>query len=116
MTATYEVEFSGTGPATVTLTPDWPNTTAATVRQAIGRSDGQTGSWLGEMPNLLRDWIGTDTRPAQGGNAGWDGTTGTPTYFTLTFGGLPKADYEMIAFVPATGQNRALELLRADPA
>lgn len=97
--ATYEVNFSGTGAATVTMTPEWPNTDSNLVRQAIGRSEGQAGSWLGMKQNLVRDWIGADSRAANGGNGAWDGTTGTPTYFQLRFGGLPAASYEMTAFM-----------------
>lgn len=96
--ATYEVNFSATGSATVTMTPEWPNTTAPQVQQSIGRSDGQAGSWAGVKPNLLRDWIGADSRPGNGGNGAWDGTSGTPTYFLLRFEGLPAATYEMTAF------------------
>lgn len=95
--ASYDVEFSGTGLATVTLTPDWPNSTAASRRQSIGRTDGQADTWLGKDALLLRDWIGTDTRGADG-NGTWDGTTGTPTYITLTLGGLPAADYALRSF------------------
>lgn len=97
--ATYEVNFAGTGAASVTMTPEWPNTTAPTVQQSIGRSDGQADSWIGLKKNLLRDWIGADSRAGQSGNGPWDGTTGTPTYFQLRFAGLPAATYEMTAFM-----------------
>lgn len=97
--ATYEVNFSGTGAATVTMTPEWPNTTDARVRQSIGRSDGQAGSWTGIKTNLLRDWLGVDSRTGSGGNGAWDGTVGTPTYFHLRFEGLPAATYEMTAYL-----------------
>jgi hypothetical protein len=96
--ASYEVDFAKTGIATVTMTPEWPNTDAASVQQSIGRSDGQAATWIGNNVNLLRDWIGADTRTAQGGNGAWDGTIGTPTYFQLRFAGLPQASYEMTAF------------------
>ena len=95
--ATYNTSFALTGSAVVTLTPAWPNTTANTVQQSIGRSDEQAASWLGNYVNLLRDWIGTDSR-GPGGNLNWDGTTGTPTYFTLTLGGLAAQDYAMRTF------------------
>lgn len=98
VTATYEVEFAGTGAATVEMTPEWPNTTSPNVRQSIGRGGSQPDSWLGENQNLLRDWIGADSRTSNGGNGAWDGTSGTPTYFQLRFGGLPAATYEMTAF------------------
>lgn len=99
VTATYEVEFSGTGVATVEMTPEWPNTTSPNVQQSIGRGGSQPDSWLGQNQNLLRDWIGADSRTGNGGNGAWDGTTGSPTYFLLRFGGLPAASYEMTAFM-----------------
>lgn len=98
ITASYEVDFSETGMTTVTMTPEWPNTDAASVQQSIGRAAGQAATWIGNNVNLLRDWIGADTRRAQSGNGAWDGTTGTPTYFQLRFAGLPQASYEMTAF------------------
>ena len=98
ITASYEIEFALTGDTEVEMTPEWPNTTAASVRQSIGRSNGQAGSWLGNNQALVRDWIGADARTAQSGNGAWDGTNGTPTYFQLRFDGLPAATYEMTAF------------------
>ena len=56
--ASYDTSFALTGPGTVTVLPEWPNTTANTVQQMIGRSDGQANSWLGNDQLLLRDWIG----------------------------------------------------------
>ncbi|MGC6459948.1 MAG: hypothetical protein ACON4R_16480 [Akkermansiaceae bacterium] len=99
LTATYDVSFSGTGAATVTMTPEWPSTTAATVQQSIGRSQGQADTWIGSKNNLLRDWIGADSRASQSGNGAWDGTNGNPTYFQLRFSDLPAATYEMTAFM-----------------
>ncbi|MGC6580893.1 MAG: LamG-like jellyroll fold domain-containing protein [Akkermansiaceae bacterium] len=98
ITATYNPTFSSTGAATVMMTPSWSNTTANTVQQSIGRNDTQAASWVGNNVNLLRDWIGCDSRTTQSGNGAWDGTTGTPTYFELTFEGLPAANYEMISY------------------
>ena len=92
-TASYDVNFALTGASTVTLTPAWPNTTSLAVRQLIGRSAGQANSWLGNNQNLLRDWIGIDSRP-NGANA--DGTN--PTYFTLTLGGLPAGSYDFVGY------------------
>lgn len=89
----YNTNFALTGPASITLLPSWPNSTGNTVRQSIGRSDGQANSWTGNNVDLLRDWIGTDSRPVN-----WDGTTGTPTYFTLTLGGLPAGMYDFIGY------------------
>lgn len=97
--ASYDVNFALTGASTVTLTPAWPNTTSLAVRQSIGRSGGQAASWLGNNQNLLRDWIGIDSRPggASGGNGGnFDGTN--PTYFTLTLAGLPAGSYDFLGY------------------
>lgn len=93
--ATYNANFLNSGVSTVTLLPEWTNTTSNAVRQAIGRSDGQAASWTGNNQNLLRDWIGIDSR---GTNGAWDGTTGTPTYMTLSLGGLPADNYAMTTF------------------
>lgn len=80
--------------ATVMVTPTWPDTTNANVQQSIGRSDGDIGTWDGDQKNLLRDWIGVDTRTGSGGLGNYDGTTGTPTPMLLTIGGLPAGDYD----------------------
>lgn len=89
----YNTNFAFTGASVTTVTPAWPNTTDNRVRQSIGRSDGQAGSWTGNNVNLLRDWIGIDSRASSGGNS-----SGGPTYMTLTLGGLPAADYSMVTF------------------
>ena len=97
-TATYNPTFGLTGPATIMMTPSWPNSATNTVQQSIGRTEGQADTWLGNNQNLLRDWIGCDARTSQSGNGAWDGSTGTPTYFELKFEGLPLANYEMTSF------------------
>ena len=94
----YNTTFLNSGAATVTVLPAWTNTTNNAVRQAIGRSGAQAGSWIGNNQNLLRDWIGVDARTGGGGNGAWDGTTGTPTYMTLALGGLPVDTYNMTSF------------------
>ena len=98
ITASYDANFMLTGAVNITLTPSWPNTTRNTVQQSIGRSDGQANSWLGTHRNLLRDWIGIDSRINEGGYGPWDGVTGTPTYMLLTLGNLPAAQYTMSTF------------------
>ena len=85
---------------TVSVTPDWPNTTDNRVRQMIDRGSGNDNNWNnadGDI-DLVTDWLGIDTRTGNGGNGNWDGTTGTPTYMTLTLGGLPAAMYEWKSF------------------
>ncbi|MEN8775017.1 MAG: PEP-CTERM sorting domain-containing protein [Akkermansiaceae bacterium] len=94
-TASYNTTFINSGAVTVTLLPEWESGASNAVRQSIGRSQGQTDSWLGNSQNLLRDWIGTDSRA---GGGIWDGTTGTPTYLFLTLGSLPADNYEMTTF------------------
>jgi len=94
----YNTSFINSGAATVTVLPDWgASTNANTVRQSIGRSQGQADSWLGNDQNLLRDWIGIDSR-SNAGNGAWDGTTGTPSYMTISLGGLPADTYSMRSF------------------
>ena len=98
VSASYITSFAGTGAATVTLLPEWTNSTDQRVRQMIQRSEGQTNSWTGDNQAMLRDWIGIDTRTSVGGNGNWDGNAGTPTYMTLTLGGLSGATYDMTTF------------------
>jgi len=107
--ANHEVaaEFSTANYGGITVTPDWPNTTDNRVRQSIDRGNNQNdpptgydGNWdnaAGDI-NLVTDFIGIDTRTANGGNGNWDGVTGTPTYMTLTLGGLSAGTYECISF------------------
>ena len=97
VTATYNATFASGG-ATVELTPSWPNTTDNRVQQSIGRSQGQSDTWLGENGNMLRDWIGADARTGNGGNDFWDRIGGTPTYFELNFSGLPASNYALTTF------------------
>lgn len=84
----------------ITVTPAWPNTTANTVQQMIDRGSGNDDQWLNDAGdiNLVTDFLGTDTRTANGGNGDWNGTTGTPTYMTLTIGGLAAGGYDWISF------------------
>lgn len=95
---TYTANFALTGNANVALTPGFPNTTANTVRQAIGRTDAQANSWLGIQRNLLRDWIGVDARTSEQGNGVFGPGGGTPTYFLLTLSGLPAATYSWLSW------------------
>lgn len=83
---------------TIQITPNWTDSTEATVRQLILRGDGNNANWLGDRVDLLKDWIGTDTRTANGGNGDFDGITGSPTTFTLTLSGLPDGDYNWISY------------------
>lgn len=94
-TQNFNTTFANQGPATVSLTPAFPGTTANTVRQMIDRGNA---TWIGEKNNLLRDWIGVDARTSNGGNGTWDGSTGTPTYITLTLTGLPADVYSMTSY------------------
>ncbi|MDA7863875.1 hypothetical protein N9834_00065 [Akkermansiaceae bacterium] len=84
--------------AIVTVTPSWPDSDNPLVQQSIGRGDGNNANWHGDRVNLLKDWLGIDTRVANGGGGDFDGTTGTPTTMLLTLGGLPGAQYSWTSF------------------
>lgn len=79
--------FSAFG-STVTVTPSWASGAAAAAMQMIDRG-GDDGF---DMPDLLRDWIGTDTR--QDGNP-----------LTLTVSGLPAGKYSWLSY-HADGQDQ----------
>jgi len=97
-TKSYPVVFPS-GPATVTVTPNWPNTVDNRVRQMLDRATANDANWVGNDLDLLTDWIGADSRTANGGNGDWDGAgTGTPTYFNLVIGGLPAGQYAWLSY------------------
>lgn len=100
--ANHEVaaEFTAANYGGITVTPAWPNTTDNRVQQSIDRAAANDNTWDNSSGylNLVTDWIGTDTRTANGGNGNWDGATGTPTYMTLTLGGLAAGSYEWTSF------------------
>lgn len=91
-TAVYSTTFAITGTTNVSLTPDWTNTTNVAVRQSIDRTSTFDATWTDTDLDLVTDFLGSDTRTGSGGNGDWDGTTGTPTYLTLTLANLPAAD------------------------
>jgi len=98
-TRTYPVAFPHVGSTSVSVTPTWPNTTAASVQQSIDRSAGNDANWDGDKIDLLTDWIGSDTRISQGGNGNYDGgTSTTPTYLNLSLGNLPASNYEWVSY------------------
>ncbi len=74
--------------AEVSFTVAYPDTTAATVKQMIGRTDVQAAAYTGDSPRLMRDWIGIDTRAASAGNGATADTT-----MTFTFTALPAGTY-----------------------
>lgn len=84
---------------TITVTPGWPNTTDARVRQMIDRAAGNDNNWGGDKLDLLTDWLGIDSRTANGGNGNWTRDVGsTPTYMTLDLGGLPAGSYQWTSY------------------
>ena len=83
---------------TVSLTPEWPNTTDNRVQQMIDRSAGNDANWQDSDIDGITDWLGIDTRTGNGGNGNWDGTAGTPTLMTLTLGDLPANPYGWTSF------------------
>lgn len=112
--ANHEVaaEFSTATYGSITVTPAWPNTTDVRVQQSIDRNDqdgnapfqdvigSNDANWnnaAGDI-NLVTDFLGIDARTGGGGNGDWDGTTGTPTYMTLTLGGLSNAPYNWTSY------------------
>jgi len=92
----FDALFSISGAATVSVTPTWNNTTDNRVQQMIDRGAANDANWVGNNINLLTDWLGTDSRTANGGNGDYDGTTGTPTFLILTLGGLPTGTYDWL--------------------
>ncbi len=94
----FDALFSISGAATVSVTPTWNNTTDNRVQQMIDRGAANDANWVGNNINLLTDWLGTDSRTANGGNGDYDGTTGTPTFLILTLGGLPTGTYDWLSF------------------
>ncbi|MEX2186462.1 MAG: PEP-CTERM sorting domain-containing protein [Pirellulales bacterium] len=111
--ANHEVsaEFSMATYGSITVTPDWPNTANNNVEQMIDRGAQSTVSpfnasgsndinWNNANSdlNLVTDFLGTDTRTGSGGNGDWDGVTGTPTWMTLTLGGLSAGRYDWTSY------------------
>ena len=86
---------------TIGVTPSWPNTTDARVQQMIERSATFNNNWdngAGDL-DLVRDWLGIDTRTGNGGNGNWDGAgAGDPTWLDLTFTGIPAGVYNWTSF------------------
>lgn len=91
--AVYSTSFGD-----VSVTPDWPNTDDINVEQSIDRGAGNDANWTDTDLNLVTDWLGIDTRSGNGGNGNWDGTDGTPTYMTLTLGGLDANSYNWSSY------------------
>jgi hypothetical protein len=100
ITATYSTTFAITGAATVSLTPTWSNTSDNRVMQSIDRGAGNDANYSNPGAyslDLVTDWIGVDTRTANGGNGDFNGVSGTPTWIELTLGGLPAAEYQWVS-------------------
>jgi|GEM_PF-262354 len=102
--ATHEVSNSFTAQSfsafgtSVTITPNWPDSGDNRVRQMIERGPGNNANWIGDKIDLLKDFIGIDTRTGSGGNGNYDGTTGSPTTMTLSLSGLPAGTYEWLSY------------------
>ena len=102
-------EFGTATYGAISVTPAWPNSTDNRVMQSIDRNDQDAaGAVLGSNDeswddsagdiNLVTDFLGIDTRTGNGGNGDWDGTTGTPTYMTLTLAGLSASPYNWTSY------------------
>lgn len=71
---------------------------AATVKQMIGRSNEETAAYDGTLSELMRDWIGVDSRAAEGANGPVGNQFGSPTNLTFTLTDLPAGDYQYRAY------------------
>ena len=96
--ATFTPQAYSVFGSSVTVTPDWTDSTDARVRQMLVRGAGNNANWVGDHIDFLKDFIGTDTRTVSGGNGDYDGTTGLPTSFTLTLSGLPAEEYSWLSY------------------
>ena len=70
---------------TVNLAVDYTDDDAfdgfpATVKQMIGRDNGAVGNYDGTLPELMRDWIGLDSRASEGGNGPVGNEFGPPLH------------------------------------
>ena len=72
---------------TVSLTVDFPDSSANTVQQMIDRGSGNDANWNGQKLDLLTDWIGVDTRPV----------AGLPR-ITFTLDSLPAGTYQWLSY------------------
>lgn len=98
ITQTFNVTFATLGTVDIAVTPAWPNSADNRVQQMIDRAAGNDNNWTDTNLDLVTDWLGIDSRTANGGNGNWDGVTGTPTYITLTLGDLPAGTYAWLSF------------------
>jgi autotransporter-associated beta strand protein len=78
---------------TVSLQVTWPDTTNNRVQQMLDRSATNDANWAGQKLDLLTDWIGIDTRVAEGGKGNYDGVTGLPTRLVFRLAGVPAGIY-----------------------
>ncbi len=76
--------------STINLAVSFPDSNNAATMQMLNRSEM---TWQGAWLDLLRDWVGVDTRTASGGNGDYNGTTGTPTRLLMRLVGLPAGSY-----------------------
>jgi hypothetical protein len=69
-----------------------------TVKQMIGRGNSQVGAYNGTLPELMRDWVGIDSRASAGGNGPLGNAFGSPTLMTFTLTWLPAGEYQYRAY------------------
>lgn len=74
--------------ATVTVTPSWAADAENTIMQMLDR--GESDDYENATEDLMRDWIGSDTR-----------SDGDP--LTLTLSGLPSGSYNWLSYHSDTG-------------
>lgn len=89
--------------STVNLAVDYSDDNAfnsypATVKQMIGRSNSEAALYDGALSELMRDWIGIDSRTLAGGNGPLGNPSSSPTNLTFTLSGIPAGNYEYHAY------------------
>jgi hypothetical protein len=70
----------------------------ATVKEMVGRGQAQAAAYDGTLPELMRDWVGVDSRAAEGANGPAGNTFDSPTNLTFTLTGLPAGSYQYRAY------------------
>lgn len=86
----------------ITVTPAWPETSNPGVRLLETYVGDAEDEWTPVTTDgnieLLRDFLGVDSRTSEGGNGAYDGIDGLPSPLTLTLGSLPPGKYRWMSF------------------
>jgi len=115
---TMEYDAFGTS---VSLTPAWPDSDGEVLtKQMIDRGtqdgfdeddypivSGNDANWLegdevwlkeANTLDIVTDWLGVDTRIANGGNGDYDGEVGDTTRLQIVLSGIPAGEYSWTSF------------------